>query len=62
MKHLMEKMNDYIFYVTVKVKVSSNLELEKAIDEFQSESFYNFDSTDNVTVLNTEYLETKTNL
>jgi len=30
------------------------------IHEFESNSFYNFDSTENITVLETEYLKTDT--
>lgn len=53
-------MNKYTFYITTKVEVETDLRIQDAIDEFQSETDYNFDSTENVTVLHTEYLDTNT--
>lgn len=47
-------------YVVVKIEIETKLPLKQAITEFQEESFYAFESTDNVNVLNTEFLETTT--
>jgi hypothetical protein len=52
-------MKEYVFHVNVKVKVQTELSPEEAKEEFEQESMYNFDSTENVTVLDTEFLETE---
>lgn len=53
-------MNKFIFYVSVRVVVRSNLSDPKdVVAEFEQESLYNFDSTENVEVLDTEYLKTE---
>lgn len=53
-------MKETILYITVKVKVKSDLPLQELIDELGSESFYNIDSTDHIEVLETEWLDTST--
>ena len=50
----------HTLYITIGIQVESELPIEEVINEFQSESYYNFDSTANVTVINTEYLDTST--
>jgi len=50
----------HTLYIKVKVEIETELDIEQAIDEFGSESLYNFDSTENITVLNTEWLDTNT--
>lgn len=47
-------------YVKVKIKVESDLPIDEIINEFSYNSFYNFESTENVEVLETEFLETST--
>lgn len=51
--------NRYTLKITVNVVVESDLELEEVIDEFGSESDYNFLSTDNVTVTGQEWVDTE---
>ena len=50
-------MKTYYLTITVQVKVESNLSIEEVIDQFGSETDYNFESTDDVEVLETEILE-----
>ena len=50
-------MKTYYLTITVQVKVESNLSIEEVIDQFGSETDYNFESTDDVKVLETEILE-----
>lgn len=53
-------MNTQKLYVTICVSVESDLSLEELIDEFGSECEYDFPSTENVKVLNQEWLDTST--
>ena len=50
-------MKTYYLTITVQVKVESNLSIEEVIDQFGSETDYNFSSTDEVEVIETEILE-----
>ena len=50
-------MKTHYLTITVQVKVESNLSIEEVIDQFGSETDYNFESTDDVEVLETEILE-----
>ena len=50
-------MKTYKLTVTVNIKVKSNLPIEDVIDQFGSETDYNFNSTDEVEVIETEILE-----
>lgn len=50
-------MKTHYLTITVQVKVESNLSIEEVIDQFGSETDYNFESTDDVKVLETEILE-----
>lgn len=42
---------------TIKVEVESNLPYEDMVDQFQSETDYNFTDTDDVKVIGTEIIE-----
>ena len=54
------KTNKYKIRVVVEVEVESALpDWEQTSYEFTSESDYTFESTDNVTVINTEWIETE---
>lgn len=53
-------MTEQTLYITIAVKVKSNLSLEDAIDELGSECAYEIPSTDNVEVVKTEWLDTTT--
>lgn len=55
-------MIEQTIYITVAVKVKSNLSLEDTIDEFGSECSYDFPSTENVEVVSTEWLDTTTQI
>jgi hypothetical protein len=46
----------YIFAVTILVNVETKLELREAIDEFSCECPYDLPSTENVQVVNTEWV------
>ena len=50
-------MKTHYLTVTVNIKVKSNLSIEDIIDQFGSETDYNFSSTDEVEVIETEILE-----
>ena len=50
-------MKTHYLTVTVNIKVKSNLSIEDVIDQFGSETDYNFSSTDEVEVIETEILE-----
>ena len=50
----------HTIYIKVKVEIETDLPIEQALDEFGSESLYNFDSTENVAILNTEWLDIST--
>ena len=50
----------HTLYIKVKVEIETELDIEQALDELNSESLYNFDSTENITVLNTEWLDSST--
>ena len=50
-------MKTYNLTVTVSIKVKSNLSIEDVIDQFGNETDYNFESTDEVKVIDTEILE-----
>lgn len=47
-------------FITIKVQVESDLNIESLVDEFETETDYTFNSTENVKVLNTEYISTTT--
>lgn len=53
-------MTKHTLYVVIKVEVESELPIEEVIDELGSESFYTVDSTENVTVQNTEWIDLST--
>lgn len=53
-------MTEETLYITIAVKVKSKLSLEETIDELGSECAYEIPSTDNVTVVSTEWLDTST--
>jgi hypothetical protein len=48
-------------YVTIKVKIASDLEEHDAIDELANNTEYSIPSTDNVKVVDTELLEVSPN-
>ena len=50
-------MKTHYLTVKVQIKVESNLPIEEVIDQFGSETNYDFESTDDVEVLETEILE-----
>lgn len=45
--------------VTAMVELETELEVDEAVTEFTENSHYAFDSTENVTVINTEWRETE---
>lgn len=47
----------HTLYVTVKIQVESDLEIDEIKDEFSSETYYNFEKTDNIQILDTELLK-----
>jgi hypothetical protein len=47
-------MNTYYLTVKVQIKVESNLSIEEVIHQFGSETDYDFKSTNDVEVLETE--------
>jgi len=52
-------MKNHILYILVRVEVESKIDcLMKTVTEFERETNYNFDSTENVKVLETEILAT----
>lgn len=53
-------MPDQTLYITIKVQVKSDLDKQEIIDELSSECYYDFPSTENVEVVNTEWLDTST--
>lgn len=53
-------MTETTLYITIAVKVKSDLPIEEVIDEFGSECSYDFSSTNNVKVVNQEWLDTTT--
>lgn len=53
-------MTEQTLYVIIAIKVKSNMSLENTIDEFGGECNYNFPSTENVEVVNTEWIDTTT--
>lgn len=55
----LKHMNNYFFYVCVRIEVRSELtDLAAIVAEFEQNSLYNFDSTENIEVLDTEYIKT----
>ena len=54
------KLEKYRIYLTFGVDIETELSLEEAIEEFQSDVNYDLPSTVNVTVNNDELLEVKT--
>jgi hypothetical protein len=48
-------MNEYILTLSIKVKIKTNLPIEEALEQFSSEAVYNFGSTDDVEVTDTEW-------
>jgi len=53
---------EHIFYLIIKVKTKSNLELDEAMTDFQENTDYNFSNTDSVSVIDTEIIDAKTEL
>lgn len=53
------KTKEYMFTVTMQVKVKSKLSLEDAMDEFGNECSYELPSTENVEVVETEWIDTE---
>lgn len=47
------------FIVTAMVEVETELSPEEARSQFESESFYNYEDTEDVRVIQTEWRETK---
>jgi hypothetical protein len=45
--------------VTTMIELQTDLEVDKAIQEFEADSCYNFGRTANVEVIDTEWRETK---
>ncbi|WP_111634836.1 hypothetical protein [Pedobacter cryoconitis] len=50
-------MKTYTLIFTIRIEVSSSLTLSKAVQELETETNYSIGSTENVTVLETEILE-----
>lgn len=50
----------HTLYAVVKIEVISELPIEDLIDELGSESYYTIDGTDNIEVIETEWLDTST--
>ena len=55
----MAKEKEYTLTVTIQVKVKSKLSLQDTIDEFGNECSYELPSTENVEVVDTEWLDTE---
>ena len=55
----MAKEKEYSFTVTIQVKVKSKLSLQDAKEEFGNECGYELPSTENVQVVETEWLDTE---
>lgn len=55
-------MKTHTLYVTIKVRVESELEIESVIDELSQDSYYDFGSTENVSVVETEWIDTNTSI
>lgn len=53
-------MEETTLYITIKVKVKSDLPVDELIDELGSECSYDFPSTENVEVVSQEWLDTST--
>ena len=53
-------MEKQIVYITTRIIVRSELAAEMAAQELAEETDYQFSSTDNVTVLETEIIHTST--
>jgi len=51
-------MEKQIIYITTRIIVRCDLSAEQAAQEFAEETDYQFSSTDNVTVLETEIIHT----
>lgn len=45
-------------YALIEIEIESDLHITDVIDEFQSDSFYNFENTENCKVINTRWEET----
>lgn len=60
----MAKKKQVTVYAVIKVKleVNEDASIEDTIDEFSWESSYEFPSTKNIKVINTEWLDTTTEL
>jgi hypothetical protein len=52
-------MSTFTFTVEIKVVVETDLSIEDAIDQFQTETDYDFTETDNIKVIETELLEVR---
>ena len=54
-------METFTMYATIKIEVSTDLSPAEAVEEFTSDCDYFIKSTDNIKVVNTEWLETNLN-
>ena len=54
-------MKNHILYILIRVEVESKTDLMETVTEFERETNYCFDSTENVKVLETELLATNFN-
>lgn len=52
-------MNEYIIIAKIKIHVRTKMDKEDTLEEFSSETSYNFDSTDNIEVTDTEYFDSE---
>ncbi|WP_164735368.1 hypothetical protein [Pseudoflavitalea rhizosphaerae] len=49
------------FYARIKIIIDSELSVNEVLKELEQNSFYSIDSTENVVVMDTEWLETTYN-
>ena len=57
----LRNMKNHILYILIRVEVEGKTDLMETVTEFERETNYNFDSTENVKVLETELLATNFN-
>jgi len=48
----------HTFYATIRIEIESQLELDEAIDEFQSNCLYDFPNTEKCNVILTRWEDT----
>lgn len=46
-----------IIYARIRIEIESELPRQEAIDKFQQETYYVFESVEDVTVIDTDFLE-----